>query len=74
MQPRYVIRVVFGDHIKLGEVAGMQSALMSCGNVTSDPDGRTFSVETYREGKREHLLQTLKGWEQWGFVRWEQVS
>ena len=74
MQPRHVISVVFGEHLKIGNIASMRSALMSCGSVTADPDGRTFSVETYRERAREHLIKTLKGWEQWGFVRWEQVS
>ena len=72
MQARHAVRVRFGDHIKLDEVQSMLSSLG--GNVTSQPDGRTFIVEKTRDAQFAELKRVLAGWEQWGFVRWEELS
>jgi hypothetical protein len=74
MQVRPVIRVEFGEHIKLKQLQGMHSDLAACGNVTAEADGRTFLVETYREGGLASLKKMLAGWEKWGFVKWSEVS
>ena len=72
MQNRHVIRVEFGKHITLENVASMRTGLV--GNVRDGGDDRTFLVETVRDAHFARLKKVLLGWELHGFLRWSEVE
>jgi hypothetical protein len=73
MKQPVTIRVQFGEHMAKQQIDSMCGALLSSGDMSKGENERTFFVKVHRDGKLDHLKQTLHGWERWGFVRWSEI-
>lgn len=69
-----ILVVTFAEYLPLDSVSGMVTGIAAYGNVIQGQDDHTFIVSVFRMSKLDALKKRLGKWEQYGFLRWSEVT